>query len=304
MKRVLALVLLAAGAVPAETPLDAEQLRMLAAGKAAFVFSLRAAAESDGPADLFEGRRIVLMSAKRPPEFVEKLGEVLSAEGAWSREAPAEEAAAYAYGCAVSGPDGEVRLLFSGDGSRVRATAAGKPRVGALVKERAAAVREMFERSLPDKADEAARRRLDEYLCARLEEAERVETFLVDEEGQGDGAKGVVQKRSITEAGEVFDAGYARELRTLLFDPDHDEAGPDMCGHAGIGMRLSGPEGRVDAVLCFRCDRLSISGMDVKNNLLITFFVRMGGGRAGLVRLVKRAFPKDEEIGALKDEFK
>jgi hypothetical protein len=99
------------------------------------------------------------------------------------------------------------------------------------------------------------------------------------------------------------DADLVKELGQALLDKrTYGWQGPTFCGFApGIAIRYHGKgeggmERRAVVLLCFECDDIVVHVSDPFAESRVENFMP---GRAKLVRLVKRIFPKDKEIQEL-----
>jgi hypothetical protein len=139
-----------------------------------------------------------------------------------------------------------------------------------------------------------------------LEHPEKLEAFRIAPEIDLTAENRLAGYRILSGPTEV-DIKLGREVGAVLVDKktyNLDPSSTPFCGFApGVALRFSGKDakghsGRVCILLCFTCDgaKIHVPLEDDHGH------VNTAPGRTRLITLVKRLFPKDAAIQALKDE--
>lgn len=102
---------------------------------------------------------------------------------------------------------------------------------------------------------------------------------------------------AITSGPVALDAAAVQEMSSVLLDPDtYDWARAKGCDFMpGVGLRFVKDASRVEIALCFECDELMIFRMGRRVGM-----EDFDTARPRLVAVVKRLFPDDPKIQALK----
>jgi hypothetical protein len=143
--------------------------------------------------------------------------------------------------------------------------------------------------------------RLDQRTLAVLAGATRVEAFRVLKRHTSE-EEPKVKKRIggflLNPKGKALGKEFAKELADILSDDRTYSNAWAACFEPGVAFHAWKGDERIDILICFMCDNL-YCGPPVENAGENVSFVGTPA-RAQLVRLVKQAFPEDQEIQSLK----
>jgi hypothetical protein len=131
-----------------------------------------------------------------------------------------------------------------------------------------------------------------------IEAPTRVEAFRIAPDVVGpDPTYERVGLHRVTAGPVLVDESTSSELSAILLDPDsYDWQRAKGCEfRPGVGVRYTREVSRVDLALCFECDELTIHRQGRRVGV-----EDFDAVRPGLVSIVKRVFPNDPEIQALK----
>jgi hypothetical protein len=126
----------------------------------------------------------------------------------------------------------------------------------------------------------------------------RVEAFRVDPAADPTDIRPAIAGFTIIGSATVIDQKHHQELASLLLDSKTYRDGPSACGFTpGIAVRFTGKDSRVVVVYCFHCDDL-FAASKAAHSTTHSF----SPGRAQLIRVMKKIFPKDKVVQALKEK--
>jgi hypothetical protein len=131
-----------------------------------------------------------------------------------------------------------------------------------------------------------------------LSAPQTVEAFRIDPaHGPKDASSPHVGDFAVTAGPVVVGAEDVKELSAILLDPDtYDWLRAKGCDFTpGVGLRFLKDASRVELALCFECDELLIFRRGQRIGM-----EDFDAARPRLVALVKRLFPDDAKIQALK----
>ena len=140
-----------------------------------------------------------------------------------------------------------------------------------------------------------------------LSNADRVETFRLDDGGYGDHVKAgtsgdVIADYPITAQGKTQGRDFAAKLARTVLDP-RTFLGPSdtICEiNPGIAFRAWRGQECVEVIVCFHCQQMLITTRNAQGKETRSAYTQMISMRAEFLALARQAFPNDKEIQGLK----
>jgi hypothetical protein len=145
-------------------------------------------------------------------------------------------------------------------------------------------------------------RKLGDHTISILRGADHVETFRLDDTGEGDwmGSKEIRQFPP-TGRGRTQSRAFANRLSRLVLDP-RTYAGPDdstCLFNPGVAYRAWRGRECVEVIVCFHCTEMVITTKDEQGHPTHAAHTQFAFTRAAFVALAKETFPSDKEIQSL-----
>jgi hypothetical protein len=134
----------------------------------------------------------------------------------------------------------------------------------------------------------------------------KVEVFRIESGREARKGEKKIGEYPITATGKTQGKAFAGQLVKVLFDDDTYYGQEAKCFEPGLAYRLWKGKATVEVVICFKCTNLRLTARDAKGKVLNESDETPPGGfggttsEAALIKLAKKAFPKDKEIQALK----
>ena len=146
------------------------------------------------------------------------------------------------------------------------------------------------------------RRELGDHTISILRGADRVETFRLDDTGEGDWLGGKeIRQFPLVGPGKTQGKAFANHLSRLVLDP-RTYVGPDdstCLFNPGVAYRAWRGRECVEVIVCFHCGEMLITSKDAGGHPIRTTHTCFLGMRAEFVALAKESFPGDKEVRAL-----
>ena len=140
-----------------------------------------------------------------------------------------------------------------------------------------------------------------------LSNADRVETFRLDDGGYGDHVKegtsgDEIADYPIISQGRILGPAFAAELSRTVMDP-RTFLGPSDTSceiNPGVAFRAWRGQECVEVIICFHCQQMLITTKNAQGREVHSAYTQMLSMRADFLALAYEAFPDDKEIQSLK----
>jgi hypothetical protein len=141
---------------------------------------------------------------------------------------------------------------------------------------------------------------------AILSDADRVETFRLDDGGYGDNVKqgtsgDVIADYPIKTQGKTLGSDFAAKLSRTVLDP-RTFIGPSDTSceiNPGVAFRAWRGQECVEVIICFHCQQMLITTRNAQGRETHSAYTQMISMRSEFLALAKEAFPADKEIRSL-----
>jgi hypothetical protein len=136
----------------------------------------------------------------------------------------------------------------------------------------------------------------------------KVEVFRVDSSREAQKGEKKIGTYPISATGKTQGKAFAGELVKVLFADDTYYGREAKCFEPGLAYRLWKGKASVEVIICFKCTNLRVTAKDAKGKVLNESDETPPGGfggtasEAALIKLAKKAFPRDKDIQALKPQ--
>lgn len=142
---------------------------------------------------------------------------------------------------------------------------------------------------------------------AILGNADRVETFRLDDGGYGDNVKAgtsgdVIADYPIKRQGKTLGPIFAAKLSRTVMDP-RTFLGPSDTSceiNPGVAFRAWRGQECVEVIICFHCQQMLITTRNAQGHEVHSAYTQMISTRAEFLALAREAFPDDKENQSLK----
>lgn len=150
------------------------------------------------------------------------------------------------------------------------------------------------------------RREIGKQGVAILSDADRVETFRLDDGGYGDNVKAgtsgdIIADYPVTLHGKTQGPAFAARLSQTVLDP-RTFLGPSDTSceiNPGVAFRAWHGQECVKVIICFHCQQMLITTRNAQGHEIHSAYTQMGSMRTGFLALAREAFPDDKEVQSL-----